>query len=44
MFVSMGTMDGDPKCPTGYHQFVGSKAPWYEICDGLAQHNTWPDD
>jgi hypothetical protein len=22
-----------------YHQFVGSKAPWYEILDDLPQHD-----
>jgi hypothetical protein len=25
-----------------YHQFVGSKAPWYEILDDLPQHDTRP--
>jgi hypothetical protein len=25
-----------------YHQFVGSKAPWYEILDDLRQYNTRP--
>lgn len=44
LYIAMGTVDGAPDCPTGYHQFVGSKAPWYEIDDGLAQHDTWPED
>ena len=43
LYIAMGTVDGAPDCPTGYHQFVGSKAPWYEISDGLAQHDTWPE-
>jgi hypothetical protein len=24
------------------HFFVGSKAPWFEITDGLPQYDTWP--
>ncbi len=43
LYITLGTVDGDPKCPPGYHQFVGSKAPWYEICDDLPRHDTWPD-
>ena len=43
LYIAMGTVNGAPDCPTGYHQFVGSKAPWYEINDGLAQHDTWPE-
>lgn len=43
LYVTMGTVDGSPKCPLAYHQFVGSKAPWYEINDDLAQHDTWPE-
>ena len=44
LYVCMGTVDGDPSRPAGYHQFVGSKAPWHEITDGLAQHDEWPPD
>ena len=44
LYLSMGTVDGDPKCPPGYHAFVGSKAPWYEICDDLPAYDTLPDD
>ena len=43
LYIAMGTVNGSPECPTGYHQFVGSKAPWYEINDGLAQHDAWPE-
>jgi hypothetical protein len=35
-------VDGDLECPDGFHQFVGSKAPWFEITDGLPEHDGWP--
>jgi len=44
LYISMGTVDGDPTCPPGYHIFVGSKAPWHEITDDLEQYDTWPPD
>ncbi len=44
LYISMGTVDGDPPCPPGYHIFVGSKAPWHEITDDLEQYDTWPPD
>ena len=44
LYVCMGTVDGNPPCPTGYHQFVGSKAAWHEITDELAQHDAWPPE
>jgi hypothetical protein len=44
LYIAMGTMDGDVDCPTGFHQFVGSKAPWFEITDTLPQHQGWPED
>ena len=43
-YVTMGTMDGDPPRPAGYHIFVGSKAEWYEICDDLPQFEEFSDD
>jgi hypothetical protein len=43
-YVCMGTMDGNPDCPPGYHIFVGSKAPWHEINDELPQYDTLPPD
>lgn len=44
LYITLGTVDGDVKCPApGCHQFAGSKAPWYEICDDLPQHDDWPD-
>ena len=44
LYLTMGTVDGNPECPPDYHQFAGSKAPWHEITDGKPQHDTWPDD
>jgi len=40
----IGTVDGDPLRPTGYHQFVASKAAWHEITDDLEQYDVWPPD
>jgi hypothetical protein len=42
-YVSMSTIEGNPRCPPGYHIYVGSKAPWYEISDDLPQYGTEPD-
>ncbi len=45
LYITLGTVDGDIDLPDGLHQFVGSKAPWYEICDVLPQHDEWsPED
>lgn len=44
LYITMGTVDGDVSCPPGYHQFVGSKAPWFEISDDLPQHDGEPVD
>jgi hypothetical protein len=44
LYLAMGTVDGDPYCPPGYHIFVGSKAPWYEFNDQLPQYDTEPED
>ncbi len=44
VYLTMGTVDGDPECPPAYHQFAASKAPWHEITDGKPQHDTWPED
>jgi len=44
LYVSMGAIDGDPPRPMGYHIFVGSKAPWHEINDNLAQHDRFPPE
>ncbi len=44
VYLTMGTVDGNPDCPPAYHQFAVSKAPWHEITDGRPQHDTWPDE
>jgi hypothetical protein len=43
LYLCMGTIDGDPTLPPGYHIYVGSKAPWHEINDKLPQYDTEPD-
>lgn len=43
LYITLGTVDGDVRCPSGFHQFVGSKAPWFEISDDLPQYDAWPD-
>ena len=40
--VTMGTLIDDPTIRPQRHIFVGSKAPWYEINDGLPQHQEFP--
>jgi hypothetical protein len=43
VWVSLGTLDGDPGRPADCHIFVGSKAPWHTISDDLPQYDTWPE-
>jgi hypothetical protein len=40
--VVMGTLDDDAGMRPRARIFVGSKASWYEITDGLPQFETWP--
>ncbi|ASC72938.1 Putative glutathione-dependent formaldehyde-activating enzyme [Halomicronema hongdechloris C2206] len=40
--VVLATIDGDPGVRPEEHIFVDSKAPWYEITDGLPQSAAWP--
>ncbi len=44
LYLAMGTVDGDPKCPPGYHIFVGSKAPWHIFGDQYPRYDTFPED
>jgi len=37
--VAAGTLDSPLPMPPQSHIYVGSKADWYEIRDGLPQHN-----
>ena len=44
LYVAMGVIDGHPPLPAGYHIYVGSKAPWHKIDDGLRQYDKAPQD
>jgi len=43
VFLPAGPLDDDPEVRPAAHIFVGSKAPWYEIPDTLAQFDTYPE-
>ena len=40
--VPYGTLIDEPTLKPMHHQFVGSKASWYEILDDLPQHDEYP--
>jgi hypothetical protein len=40
--IALGTLDDDPRVRPEAHWHVGSKAPWFEITDGLPQHQEFP--
>ena len=40
--IALGVIDGDPGVRPSCHIFVASKAPWYDITDGLPQHAASP--
>ena len=42
--VRLGILIDDPSIRPTFHIFVGSKAPWDTICDGLPQFAGLPDD
>ncbi len=43
VYISLGTIaEGSDIHPT-YHEFIGSKADWFEIADELPQHTEGPD-
>jgi hypothetical protein len=44
--VPYGSLSDEPNLKPTAHMFVGSKAAWYEILDGLPQHDEypWPDE
>ena len=44
LYLSMGSIEGDPPRPPAYHIYVGSKAPWHEITDALPQYEVEPDE
>jgi hypothetical protein len=41
--VAMGTLTDAPSIRPDHHIFVGSKAPWHEITDGLPQYAEFAD-
>ena len=41
-FIDLGTLDGDPGVRPAFHMFVASKAPWWEIRDGLRAFDGFP--
>lgn len=40
--VPAGSLEGDPGIRPQLHMFAGSKAPGFEITDGLPQYAEWP--
>ena len=40
--LPLGGLEQDPGTRPQANIFVGSKAPWYEITDGLPQYDEWP--
>lgn len=40
--VTLGCVEGDPEVEIGMHIFVGSKASWEIIPEGVPQYNEWP--
>lgn len=43
VFVPVGNFEVDPAMPSGFHIFVGSKAPWYDITDNLPRYEAYPE-
>jgi hypothetical protein len=43
-YVCLGVVDDNDELRPTYHEFVGSKASWYEIHDGLPQFTDWSDE
>lgn len=42
--IPAGGIDGDPGVRPSVHIFVGSKAPWYDITDGLPHFDRFPPE
>jgi hypothetical protein len=40
--VAVSALDGDPGVRNRFHEYVNSKAPWYEILDGQPQFQERP--
>jgi hypothetical protein len=41
-FIPYGTLDTEPEARPAFHMFVASKAPWWEIRDGLRAFDGFP--
>lgn len=39
--ISLGVLDDETDAKPSHHIFVGSKAKWYEITDGLPRYDRW---
>ena len=42
MHIAAGTLDHAPELKVAFHLYVGSKAKWHEITDGVPQHDELP--
>jgi len=42
--VTLGCVNGDPQIENMQHIFVGSKAPWERIPEGVVAFETWPPE
>jgi hypothetical protein len=42
VWIAAGSFDEAPEIRPGFHMFVGSKAAWHDITDGLPQHAEYP--
>jgi hypothetical protein len=40
--IRCGLLDGDPGIRPAHHLYVGFKAPWFDIHDGLPEHPEGP--
>ena len=40
--IAANCLDGDPQVRNRFHEFVGEKPAWYEICDGAKQFEGHP--
>jgi len=40
-YISLGTIDDEAGIRPMYHEFVGSKAAWFDIRDSLPQFREW---
>jgi len=43
VYVAAGTLDAPLHLKPEYHIFIRSKVPWFEIQDGLPQHQEFAD-